>query len=155
MVCFSAQDLLRTGCVWPCLWLLWFGDGSALPGFKAGMLRASPLPHPELGEGEQWVPSGEGRTQCWGGECSLHFHRAGRCSLLTPQPSTFWPCCHILLPVQMLSHDIHHVKPKQSLHFLWKINFSMHYILLGLKRWLWAFCFVSNITLSSQSSIRV
>lgn len=39
-----------------------------------------------------------------------------------------WHCFHILLPVQVLSHDIYHVPPEQSLNFLWKIHFSMDYI---------------------------
>lgn len=53
-----------------------------------------------------------------------------------------WPCCHILLPVQVLSHNIHHMQPKQSfLNFLWKIRFLMDSIQLGLKWWCGHFFF--------------
>lgn len=53
-----------------------------------------------------------------------------------------WPCCHILLPVQVLSHNIHHTQPKQSfLNFLWKIRFLMDSIQLGLKWWCGRFFF--------------
>lgn len=60
--------------------------------------------------GEQWVPSGEGKTQFW--EASAPPTSTGLW-MLSGDTTTIhiWPCCRILFPVQVLSH---HVQPKQS-----------------------------------------
>lgn len=97
-VCSICTNLHHLACVYSLklLFIKWFvylpRVCSALPGFKAGLIPACPLPHPELGP---WLSSGcllwKAGHNAGGGKCSLHFCRAGGCSLVTPRPPTFGP----------------------------------------------------------------